>query len=136
MIPFTFEERLRQARFALRELRRAFGRRGQVRDALSRTVSPIMAASLPRPAPLFSMRAFITFGSLLIVLAVIALLVRNQLHAGRRVVPAGAASDAAASLSGSPQQITSQYQRQLNQAIQADAQHTADQAASAADEAR
>lgn len=82
------------------------------------------------------MRAFITFGSLLIVLAVIALLVRNQLHAGRRVVPAGAASDAAASLSGSPQQITSQYQRQLNQAIQADAQHTADQAASAADEAR
>jgi len=84
------------------------------------------------------MRALLTFGSLLIVLAVIALSVRNQLHASQRFLPAaGAASDAAvAPLTGSPKQMTSQYQREVNQAIQADAQHTADQAASAADEAR
>jgi len=84
------------------------------------------------------MRAFLTFGSLLIVLAVIALSVRNQLHASQRVLPAaGAASDAAAvPLNGTPQQMTSQYQREVTRAIQADAQHTADQAASAADQAR
>jgi hypothetical protein len=37
--------------------------------------------------------------------------------------------------SGTPQQAVSQYQRELDQAMKASAQHTADQAASAADEA-
>jgi len=37
---------------------------------------------------------------------------------------------------GTPRQVVSQYQRELDQAMKADAQHTADQAASAADQAR
>jgi len=84
------------------------------------------------------MRAFLTFGSLLIVLAVVALSMRSQLHASQRFLPAArpASEAAAAPLSGTPGQMTSQYQREVNKAIQAGAQHTADQAASAADEAR
>ena len=38
------------------------------------------------------MRAMLTFGSLLIVLAVIAVSVRSQLHANQRFLPSGAAS--------------------------------------------
>jgi len=78
----------------------------------------------------------LTFGSLLIVLAIISITVRNQLHASKRFLPAAAASDAAplAIDPGHPQQAVSQYQRELDNAMKAGAQHTADQAASAADE--
>jgi len=84
------------------------------------------------------MRAFLTLGSLLIVLAVIALSVRSQLQANKRFMPTAAAASGGESipLDGSPQQVMSQYQRELGQAMKADAQHTADQAASAADQAR
>jgi len=84
------------------------------------------------------MRAFLTLGSLLIVLAVVALSVRSQLQANKRFLPSTAAASGVASmpLNGSPQQVMSQYQRELDQAMKAGAQHTADQAASAADQAR
>jgi septal ring-binding cell division protein DamX len=83
------------------------------------------------------MRAFLTLGSLLIVLAIIALSVRSQLQANKRFLPTAAASGAASMpLNGTPQQVMSQYQRDLEAAVKADAQHTADQAASAADQAR
>ena len=84
------------------------------------------------------MRAFFTVGSLLIVLAIIGLSMRSQLQANKRFLPTvDAASGAAATPSnGTPQQAVSQYQRELDQAMKASAQHTADQAASAADEAR
>jgi septal ring-binding cell division protein DamX len=82
------------------------------------------------------MRAMLTFGSLLIVLAVIAVSVRSQLQANKRFLPASAASDAASgALSGSAQNQASQYQRQLDAAMKAGAQHTADQAASAGEDA-
>ena len=84
------------------------------------------------------MRAFLTLGSLLIVLAIIALSVRGQLQANKRFLPTSAAASGTASmpLDGPPGQVTSQYRRAIDQAVKADAQHTADQAASAADEAR
>jgi len=81
------------------------------------------------------MRAMLTFASLLIVLAIIAVSVRNQLNASKRFVPAAAASDAASgALTGSPQNQVTQYQRQLDAAMKAAAQHTADQAASAGED--
>ena len=82
------------------------------------------------------MRAFFTLGSLLIVLAIIGVSMRSQLQANKRFLPtANAASDAASMPSdGTPRQAVSQYQRELDQAMKASAQHTADQAASAADE--
>ena len=82
------------------------------------------------------MRAMLTFGSLLIVLAVVSISVRNQLHASKRFLPAAAASGAAplAIDPNHPKQAVSLYQRELDQAMKAAAQHTADQAASAADE--
>jgi hypothetical protein len=77
----------------------------------------------------------LTFGSLLIVLAVIALTMRNQLQASRHFLPSAAASGAAsAPFDGTPRQAVSDYQRQLDQAMKASAQHTADQAASAGDD--
>ena len=79
------------------------------------------------------MRAMLTFASLLIVLAIIAVSVRSQLNANKR--SAAAASDAASGvLTGSPQNQVSQYQRQLDAAMKAAAQHTADQAASAGED--
>ena len=81
------------------------------------------------------MRAMLTFGSLLIVLAVIAVSVRNQLHANQRFLPSAAASDAASgALTGTPQNQVSQYQRELDAAMKAAAQHTADEAASAGED--
>ncbi len=88
-----------------------------------------MRASLASQIP--AMRAMLTFGSLLIVLAVIAVSVRTQLQASKRFVPSGAASGA---LSGTPANQVSQYQRQLDAAMKAAAQHTADQAASAGED--
>ena len=84
-----------------------------------------------------AMRALLTFGSLLIVLAIISITVRNQLHASKRFLPAAAAASGVAPLvvdPNNPQRAVSQYQRELDQAMRAGAQHTADQAASAADE--
>ena len=78
------------------------------------------------------MRAFFTIGSLLIVLAIIGLSMRSQLQANKRFLP----TVEAASSAGTPQQAVSQYQREVEQAMKASAQHTADQAASAADQAR
>jgi len=82
-------------------------------------------------------RAPLTFGSLLIVLTIISITVRNQLHASRRFLPATVAASGVVPITvdpGHPQQAVSQYQREVDQAMKAGAQHTADQAASAADE--
>ena len=79
----------------------------------------------------FPMRALLTFGSLLIVLAVVALSMRTQLQADKRFLPSPAASGARA---GTPANQVSQYQRELDAAMKAAAQHTADQAASAAED--
>jgi hypothetical protein len=81
------------------------------------------------------MRAMLTFASLLIVLAIIAVSVRSQLNASKRFVPSAAASEAASGvLTASPQNQVTQYQRQLDAAMKATAQHTADQAASAGED--
>lgn len=81
------------------------------------------------------MRTMLTFASLLIVLAVIAVSMRSQLNASKRVLaPAGASDAASGALTGSPQNQVSQYQRQLDAAMKASAQHTADQAASATED--
>ena len=81
------------------------------------------------------MRAMLTFGSLLIVLAVIALSMRAQLQANRRFLPSGAASDAASGpLVGTPVNQVSQYQRELDKAMKAAARHTDEQAASAGED--
>jgi anaerobic C4-dicarboxylate transporter len=78
----------------------------------------------------------LTFGSLLIVLVIVSVLVRSQLHASKRYLPAAAASGVApiAVDPNRPQQAVSQYQRELDKAMKASAQHTADQAASIADD--
>ena len=83
-----------------------------------------------------AMRAMLTFGSLLIVLAVIALSLRHQLQANRRFLPsATAASDAASGvLVGTPANQVSQYQRELDKAMKAAARHTDEQAASAGED--
>jgi hypothetical protein len=80
------------------------------------------------------MRAMLTFGSLLIVLAVVAVSLRSQLQANKRFLPSAAASAASDPFVGTPQNQVSQYQRALDQAMQADARHTADQAASAGED--
>ena len=82
------------------------------------------------------MRAMLTFGSLLIVLAVIALSVRSQLQASKRYLPSAAASGRRVRRpsSGTPANQVSQYQRELDKAMKAGAQHTADQAASAGED--
>lgn len=89
-------------------------------------------SKLPTPA----MRPLLTFGSLLIVLAIVSILVRNQLHASKHYLPTVAASGVAPIDvdPNHPQQAVSQYQRELGKAMKASAQHTADQAASVADE--
>ena len=81
------------------------------------------------------MRALLTYGSLLIVLAVVALSVRTQLQASRRAVPSAAASDAASTpFNGTPQNQVSQYQRELDKAMKAASRHTDEQAASAGED--
>lgn len=80
------------------------------------------------------MRAMLTLGSLLIVLAIIGLSVRSQLQANKRFLPSAAASDAASGAYGGNNPTVSQYQRELDKAMKASAQHTADQAASAGED--
>lgn len=78
------------------------------------------------------MRAVLTYGSLLIVLAVIALSMSKQLRADKRLLPA---SDAAsAPFGGSSSPSVAQYQRELDEAMKASARHTDDQAASAGED--
>ena len=81
------------------------------------------------------MRA-LSFVMLLIVLACIGLTVRSQLQASKRFLPsATAASDASsAPFGGSSSPTMSQYQRELDKAMKAATQHTADQAASAGED--
>jgi hypothetical protein len=82
-----------------------------------------------------AMRAMLTYGSLLIVLAVIALSVNQQLRASSRFLPSAAASGAASGpLAGTPANQVSQYQRELDQAMKAAARHTDEQAASAGED--
>ena len=81
----------------------------------------------------------LSLGSLLIVLAVIALSVRSQLQASKRFMPVSAASSAAGVASSpfdtnNPSQAVSQYQHELEKAMKAAERHTADQAASAGDD--
>ena len=82
------------------------------------------------------MRAVLTYGSLLIVLAIVALLASNQLRANKRLLStAPAASDAAsAPFGGNASPTVSQYQRELDKAMKAAARHTDDQAASAGED--
>ena len=80
------------------------------------------------------MRAMLTFASLLIVLAVVAVSMRHQLQADKRFLPSAASGAASGTLSGTPANQVSQYQRELDAAMKAGAQHTADQAASAGED--
>ncbi len=80
------------------------------------------------------MRAMLTFGSLLIVLAVVAVSMRHQMLANQRFLPSAASDAASGTLSGTPANQVSQYQRELDAAMKAGAQHTADQAASAGED--
>ena len=82
------------------------------------------------------MRALLTFGSLLIVLAIIGLSVRSQLQASKRFLPSARPRPAPRrrrSPAPARNQV-SQYQRELDKAMKAAAQHTADQAASAGED--
>jgi hypothetical protein len=78
----------------------------------------------------------LTFGSLLIVLAVIALSVSGQLRANKRLLSAapGASDASSAPFSGSSSPTVSDYQRELDKAMKASARHTDDQAASAGED--
>ena len=82
------------------------------------------------------MRAMLTYGSLLIVLAIVALLASNQLRANRRLLTtAPAASDASsAPFGGRDTTSVSEYQRELDKAMKASARHTDEQAASAGED--
>lgn len=80
------------------------------------------------------MRAMLTFGSLLIVLAVVAVSLRTQLQANKRFLPSAASGAASEASGGAPANQVSQYQRDLDAAMKAAAQHTADEAASAGED--
>ncbi len=89
------------------------------------------------------MRALFTFGGLLVVLAVIALLARHQLDAQRRLLPAATASAPAFAVGGAsvaagdvPQVTTDQYKRELDKVLREGAQRSADRAASAGDDTK
>ena len=82
------------------------------------------------------MRAMLTFGSLLIVLAVIALSVRSQLQASKRFLPsATAASDASsAPFGGSSSPSVAQFQRELDKTLGEAASHREAESASAGED--
>ena len=79
------------------------------------------------------MRAILTFGSLLIVLAVIALSARTQLQANKRFLPAASAASEASSapFGGSTQPTPAQFQRELEKTLREGAQGSAERAARA-----
>ena len=70
---------------------------------------------------------------LLIVLGCIGLTVRSQLQASKRFLPPAAAASSAP-FGGSSSPTVSEYQRELDKAMKAATQHTADQAASAGED--
>ena len=76
----------------------------------------------------------LTYGSLLIVLAIVALSMRTQLQANRRIVPSAASDAASGPFNGTPQNQVSQYQRELDKAMKAASRHTDEQAASAGED--
>ena len=82
------------------------------------------------------MRSLLTFGSLLIVLAVVGLSLRSQLRADKRFLPASAAASDAASapFGGTSSPSVAQFQRELDKTMQQAAQQTADRAASAGED--
>ena len=85
------------------------------------------------------MRALLTFGGLLVVLAIIALTARHQLDTNRRFLPgaASAASGASSEPFGGATQVTpAQYQQELNKVLREGAQQGADRAASAGDDSK
>ncbi len=71
---------------------------------------------------------------LLIVLACIGLTVRSQLQASKRFLPSAAAASSAP-FGGASSPTVSEYQRELDKAMKAGMQRTADQAASAGEDA-
>ena len=73
------------------------------------------------------MRALLTFGSLLIVLAVVALSVKSQLQANKRFL-------ASAPFEGSSSPSVAQFQRELDKTLRETARHRDDQAASAGED--
>ncbi len=85
------------------------------------------------------MRALLTFGSLLIVLAAIALSARSQLQANKRFLPAAASAASPAEASSAPfggaaQPTPAQFQRELEKTLREGAQSGADRAASAGED--
>ena len=82
------------------------------------------------------MRALLTYGSLLIVLAIIALSVSSQLRANKRLLSAAPAASGASSapFGGSSSPSVSQFQAELDKALKASARHTNEQAASAGED--
>ena len=82
------------------------------------------------------MRALLTFGSLLVVLAVIGLSVKSQLQASKRYLPAAAAASGAASapFGGNSSPSVAQFQQELNKALNEGARHREAEAASAGDD--
>ncbi len=81
------------------------------------------------------MRAMLTFGSLLIVLAVIGVSVRSQLRANQRYLPSAQAASAASSapFGGNASPNPAQFQAELEKTLRQGAAHRADEAASAED---
>lgn len=78
------------------------------------------------------MRAMLTIGSLLIVLAIIGLALRSQLQASKRFLPSAAVSDASsAPFGGSRAPTVAQFQRELDKTMQQAAQQSAERAATA-----
>jgi hypothetical protein len=82
------------------------------------------------------MRALLTFASLLIVLAVIAVSVRSQLRADKRFLPAAAAASGASSapFGGSSSPSVAQFQRELDKTLSEAASHREAEAASAGED--
>ena len=82
------------------------------------------------------MRALLTFGSLLIVLAVVALSVKSQLQANKRFLASAPAASGAASapFEGSSSPSVAQFQRELDKTLRETARHRDDQAASAGED--
>ncbi len=82
------------------------------------------------------MRALLTFASLLIVLAVIAVLARTQLRADKRFLPAAAAASDASSapFGGSSAPSVAQFQRELDKTLSEAASHREAESASAGED--
>jgi hypothetical protein len=80
------------------------------------------------------MRALLTFASLLIVLAVIAVSVRSQLKADKRLLPAAASDAASVAFGGSSAPSVAQFQRELDKTLNQAASHREAESASAGED--